>query len=252
MRRRVRPCTPCSANTTPAISGLSRGAKNTNQPWSRRSHLARRRCAARVARSPARFRSCPQTSCPAMRARPPVPAAVDDHPQPVVDGLRASPASSSTVDCGGGAGTGFQPLPSSTALTRCGVYARAAVGERRHHDRQRHRRHATCPWPIATEIVSPGVPLLLVRASPSTRSTARGPGARSADRCRSSRRGRAASPTCGSGRRRACCRPCRSTRCTTARSRGAGRPCRGRPSSSTGSSGRRTSRRRGSARGSPA
>src|ERR1700694_340476 len=26
------PCTPCSRNTTPAIFGLSRGAKNTNQP----------------------------------------------------------------------------------------------------------------------------------------------------------------------------------------------------------------------------
>ncbi len=27
-----------------------------------------------------------------------------------------------TTDCGGGAGTGSQPLPSSTALTTCGVW----------------------------------------------------------------------------------------------------------------------------------
>ena len=27
---------PCSRKTTPAISGLSRGAKKVNQPWSRR------------------------------------------------------------------------------------------------------------------------------------------------------------------------------------------------------------------------
>ena len=29
------PCSPCSAKMTPAICGLSRGAKNTNQPLSR-------------------------------------------------------------------------------------------------------------------------------------------------------------------------------------------------------------------------
>src|SRR5687767_5151579 len=30
------PCSPCSAKITPAICGLSRGARNTNQPWSLR------------------------------------------------------------------------------------------------------------------------------------------------------------------------------------------------------------------------
>ncbi len=63
----------------------------------------------------------PETSWPAMRARPPVPAPLTTIHMPVADRLRASPAVTSIFDCGGGAATGFHPVPSSTALSRCGV-----------------------------------------------------------------------------------------------------------------------------------
>src|SRR5690606_13512700 len=65
---------PCSAKTTPAICGLSRGAKKTNHPWSRTSRP-------RLAAS-ARFCSemlawavpvLPATSRPTICARRPVP-----------------------------------------------------------------------------------------------------------------------------------------------------------------------------------
>ena len=68
------PWPPCSTNTTPAICGLSRGAKNTNQPLSRRSLsvLPLAACA------PSSEITCavpvlPDTSRPAIRASPPVP-----------------------------------------------------------------------------------------------------------------------------------------------------------------------------------
>ena len=98
----------------------------------------------------------PETSRPSISRAAAGAGAVDDQPQPVVHRARRSTASSSTVDCGGGGGTGFQPVPSSTALSTCGVYRVPPLATRHHHDGQRQRRHATCPWPIATEIVSPG------------------------------------------------------------------------------------------------
>ena len=62
----------------------------------------------------------PATLNPGMRARPPVPAALTTIHSP---SCSASTVDSFilTTDCGGGAGTGCQPLPSSTALTTCGV-----------------------------------------------------------------------------------------------------------------------------------
>ena len=70
------PCSPCSANTTPAIRGLSRGAKNTNQPLSRRSF----RCMPAAAR-PLFEMTCavpvlPQTSLPGICATRAVPPAL--------------------------------------------------------------------------------------------------------------------------------------------------------------------------------
>ena len=47
----------------------------------------------------------------------------------------------STVDCGGGGGTGFQPLPVVDRLEQVRRHPGAAVGERRHVHRHRHRRH---------------------------------------------------------------------------------------------------------------
>ena len=55
-------------------------------------------------------------------------------------------------------------------------HARAAVGERRHVDRHRHRRHRRpAPWPIADRDRLAGVPLLVQLLAASTPSTAPGP-----------------------------------------------------------------------------
>ncbi len=79
------PCSSCSPKMTPAISGLSFGAKKTNQPWSRRSRSVVPRAACRpwfemtcavpgLARDVASGN--PRAAAGARR--------VDDHPQPVV------------------------------------------------------------------------------------------------------------------------------------------------------------------------
>ena len=155
--------------------GLSRGAKNTNQPLSRRSRLA-----LRAARRPWFEMTCavpvlPATSLPATRARPPVPRAVDHHPHPVANRLQLSGVMS-TFDCGGGAATGFQPLPVVHRLDEVRRDAGAAVGDRRHLDRHRHRRHRDLrPGRSTTEIVSPAYHFSPLRLAASTRSTARGP-----------------------------------------------------------------------------
>ena len=62
----------------------------------------------------------PQTSWPSIRARPPVPPPLTTIHMPSRIAWSFSGVTS-IFDCGGGAGTGFQPSPSSTALTRCGV-----------------------------------------------------------------------------------------------------------------------------------
>ena len=113
-------CTPCSAKTTPAISGLSRGAKNTNHPWSRRFFVVR------AAARPVLEMTCavpvlPQTSLPSMRVRRPVPLGeltTFHMPSRIADSFSGL---TSTTDCGGGAGTGFHCVPSETALRMCGV-----------------------------------------------------------------------------------------------------------------------------------
>ena len=61
-----------------------------------------------------------------------------------------------TVDCGGGAGTGSQPLPSSTALTTCGVKRVPPLATVIIMTASEIGVTLTWPWPIETEIVSPG------------------------------------------------------------------------------------------------
>ncbi len=236
------PWMPCSRNTTPAICGLSRGAKKTNQPLSRRSFPLRA-----AAMRPAFEITCavpvlPQTSCPSIRARPPVPPPLTTIHRPSRIAWSFSGVTS-ICDCGGGGGTGFQPSPSSTALQQMRRDAGSAVGERR-ACRPPSRPASPTPAPGRWRRKSSRrrTTSSLSCTLPSTPSRERAPGARSAGRCRSSRQGRGASPTCGFCRRRACCRRCRSTRRTTARSRAAGRRCRARASSSRRTSGRRTSR----------
>ena len=115
----LEPCSPCSAKMTPAISGLSRGAKNANQPWSRRSISVR----PAAALPPCSEITCavpvlPETSRPATRARPPVPLPLTTIHSPscsaaMVSGLSLTP-------CGGGWSTGRQPPPSLVAFSRRG------------------------------------------------------------------------------------------------------------------------------------
>ena len=153
---------------------------------------------------------------------------VHDHPQPVVQ-RRHGGRLQRELPAGAGGGTGFQPLPSSTALISVRGEPRAAVGDRRHHHGQRNRRHRDLPLADGHRDRLAGVPLL---ARPGLLPRGRRHDAlhlvRQID-AGLARRGRGASPTCGCGRRPACCRACRSTRCTTSRSRAACRPCRGPP-----------------------
>ena len=137
----------------------------------------------------------PETSWPAMRARPPVPAPLTTIHRPSRIACSFS-GSMSTFDCGGGGGTGFQPAAVVDRLEQVRRDARAAVGERRHVDRHRHRRHRHLALADRRPRSSRRRTTSRASARASTRSTARAPAPRSADRCRSSRRGRAASPTC--------------------------------------------------------
>ena len=181
-------------------SGLSRGAKNTNQPWSRRSRSV---CPARASRPgsemtcavPGLARHVAARRCG--RARP-VPGAVHDQPQAVVERRHASRASSAAAERRRrAAAPAASPLPSSTAVTRCGTTRVPPL--------------ATVAIITASDIgVTDDLPLAdrhrdgLARrttsrrsAAASTRSTARCSRPRSAGRCRSCPPGPASRPTCG-------------------------------------------------------
>ena len=171
------PCSECSAKTTPAISGLSRGAKNTNQPWSRRSRSVRPGSAlaalerdhlrrAGLARHVAALRSARCRPCP-----PPFTTIHSPSWMRVeVSGLNV------TRDFGSG---GRHRLPPAarrrSARTRCGVRARPAVGDRRHVDGHRDRRHRHLALADRHRDRLARVPLLAEPRPASTRSTARCP-----------------------------------------------------------------------------
>src|SRR5438270_13032555 len=61
----------------------------------------------------------------------------------------------SAVDCGGGGGTGFQPVPSSTALSRCGVTRVPPLASVAMYTAIEIGVTETWPWPMPTEMVSP-------------------------------------------------------------------------------------------------
>lgn len=162
-RRGQYPCSACSASTTPAIWGRSRGAKNANQPWSRRS----RSVLPAAARPPSSEMTCavpvfPATSRPSRRARPPVPAALTTIHNP-----SCSAATVSRLSCagpGGVEGCVFHPLPSSMALRTWGVmrwppFATAA------YRRQTEGRHRDLPLADGHRDRLAGVHFSPVRAS---------------------------------------------------------------------------------------
>ena len=143
--RRSAPCMPCSRNTTPAICGLSRGAKNTNQPWSRtsilpfvrrrapglRDHLRRPGLAADVlARRCARGRRC----------RPPL--TTTHRPSRIACELLRRHLD---LRLRRRRRHRLQPLPVVHRLEQVRRDARAAVGEGHHLDRQRDRRDRHLP-----------------------------------------------------------------------------------------------------------
>ena len=101
-------------------------------------------------------------SFPATRARPPVPLPLTTAHIPSRIACSFSGVMSN-FDCAGGVGTGFQPLPlpSSDRLDEVGCDARAAVGDRRHVDRHRHRRHRDRALADAYRDRFAGVPLLM-------------------------------------------------------------------------------------------
>ena len=177
------PWMPCSRKTTPAISGLSRGAKKTNQPWSRRSTFLIRAAAMRpVFEMTCAVPVLPQTSCPSIRARPPVPAPLTTHPHPVADRLELL-RRDVDLRLRRRRRHRLQPGAVVNRLDQVRRDARAAVGERRRVDRHRDRRHRDLPLADGDRDRLAGVPLLFLLRLPSTRWTAPGRRARSADRC---------------------------------------------------------------------
>ena len=155
MGAEVEPCSLCSPKTTPAISGLSRGAKNTNQPWSRRSRSVRpAACLPPCSEITCAVPVLPDTSLPGMRARPPVPAPLTTRNKPSCSALIVS-GFSCTRDFGAGGGTGFQPLPSSTAFSSCGTKRVPPFATVDIITASEMGVIDTCPCPIETEIVSP-------------------------------------------------------------------------------------------------
>ena len=107
------PCSPCSAKTTPAMRGSSRGAANTNHPWSRRS----RSDVPAAALLPDSETTCavpvlPMTSRPCRRARRAVPTPFTAIQSPWRTAATVS-GSSSTTD-GAGNSTLRRTVPSSS------------------------------------------------------------------------------------------------------------------------------------------
>src|SRR5882762_4856500 len=96
----------------------------------------------------------PQTSCPSIRARPPVPAPLTTPHMPCRIASSFSGVTS-TFDWGGGGGTGLSPVPSSIALTRWGVMRVPPLAIVAAYTAIDTGVTDTCPWPIETEIVSP-------------------------------------------------------------------------------------------------
>ena len=170
------PCSACSAKTRPQSAGC-RAARRTRTSRGRADprSCARPRRARPRARSPAPCRSCPRRRSPGIRARPPVPAPLTTIHSPSRIACRVS-GFIATVDCGAGAGTGFQPLPSSTAFRRCGVTRVPPLASVAIVDRHRDRRHRHLALADRDRDRLAGVPLLVRSPAASTRSTARGPG----------------------------------------------------------------------------
>ena len=118
---RSEPCSPCSTKMTPAISGLSRGAKKTNQPWSRRSLPDARRGGASLVRDHLRRAGLAGHVVPVDARAAAGAAAVHDHPQPVVNRLQLLRLEIAPSTAAAAPAPASSPLPSSTALSRCGV-----------------------------------------------------------------------------------------------------------------------------------
>ena len=136
--------------------GLSFGAKNTNQPWSRRSRSAcRAPPAGPGSRSPAPCRSCRRRrgrECARGRRCP----RVDHHPQPVVQRRQRLGPERHAVGHRRRLAPSASRSPSSTALTTCGVTRVPPLATVEIITASDAGVTDTCPWPIDTEIVSPG------------------------------------------------------------------------------------------------
>jgi hypothetical protein len=96
----------------------------------------------------------PETSRPSSLARPAVPAPFTASHSPSCSAASV-PGRNATRSATAGAGTGFQPLPSSTALITCGVTRVPPLATVEIITASDAGVTATCPWPIDTEMVSP-------------------------------------------------------------------------------------------------
>ena len=112
---------PCSRKTTPAISGLSRGAKKVNQPWSRRFRVLFRAAQTSLEGDDLRGAGLAADVLAGNRRAPRrAGAAVHDQPHAVADRLQLL-RRHLDLRLRRRRRHGLQPLPSSIALTRCGV-----------------------------------------------------------------------------------------------------------------------------------
>ena len=145
----------------PAIVGLSRGAKNENHPLSRRSRFPRAASAALVRDDLSRPGLAGDVFSRDARSSAGT-AAVDHHPHPVADRLQLLGRDVELRLCG----RRRHRLPAAAAAVvdrldevRCDT--RAAVGDRRHVDRHRHRRHRDRALADSYRDRFAGVPLLV-------------------------------------------------------------------------------------------
>jgi hypothetical protein len=99
---------------------LSRGAKNTKNPWSRRSRSLPRAAWRPLVRDDLRGAGLARHVVAGQTRAAAGARGVHDHPQPLTQ-RRQRVGLERNVSATAGAGTGFQPWPSSIALSTCGV-----------------------------------------------------------------------------------------------------------------------------------
>ena len=223
------PCSACSRTPPPQSAGC-RAARRTRTT----------RCRAGPARlalkplAPSSEMTCAVRSCLTRRGRRPWrcrPCLPRSRPSTGRRGSRRSSGLQPGLALRGRRRHGLPAAPFVHAFQDVRRHHAAPVGERRRVTAIEMGVTDTWPWPIATEIVSPGYRALEFQPLPLGRRDEAGDFVRQVDAAADAE-AEARRPLVDD-RRRPSSRSCRNTRRTTARWRGAGPPLRGRSCSST-------------------